>query len=271
MEASVLIPSGADRLHGMFYRPAGSAALGVLLCSPPFEERKGAQRVLVDAARALSDAGCAVLRFDYRGCGDSSGDLPGFTLEDWRADIAAASRFLGDQAGVGRIGRLGVRLGAALMLEAAVPGDRVAFSVLWAPVFNGRQYFDQELRRKLVKEMVTFGQSRVTRGALLKSLEEGRSVDLDGYEVTPALYRGISAIDLPALTHPVAGPRALLVQVAPATEPSREMLRLQEGLCNAGTAAEFIGVSEDPFWSLVGLVECPSLVSRTVQWIAEQK
>jgi exosortase A-associated hydrolase 1 len=48
----------------------------------------GAHRQFVALARALAEAGTPVFRFDYRGMGDSEGELRSF--EDASADIAAA-------------------------------------------------------------------------------------------------------------------------------------------------------------------------------------
>lgn len=268
MEAPVLIPNGSGTLYGMLYRPAaGCAPCGVVMCNPLFEERKGAQRIMVETARALAAAGYPVLRFDYRGTGDSAGDESEASCAAWRADIQVASRYLEQHVGVSQVGRLGVRLGASLMVETAPTSMPVAFSVLWAPVSSGRSYFDQELRRKLVKEMVTFGQSRVTRASLLQALKDGKPIDLDGYAVTPTLYDGINAINMPAIEAPVTGQRILLIQIASSETASAETTSLGGRMEQTGAQVDIVAAKEDPFWNLVGLVECPALVARTVHWI----
>jgi hypothetical protein len=63
----------------------------------------------------------------------------------------------------------------------------------------------------------------------------------------------------------------LLVQVAPSGVASRELLAFHEHLKQTGATGDFLAVSEDPFWSLVGLVECPSLIARTCEWISGVK
>ncbi len=267
VEEAILIPSGDDTLSGMLYRPEGKPRYGLLMCHPLFEERKSAHRVMVDAARALAAAGGLVLRFDYRGCGDSTGEFTAFACPDWRDDIGRAARFLTEQAEVKHLGLLGLRLGASLAFEAAQTIPSAGFAVLWEPILNGRRYFDQELRRKLVREMVTFGQSRETRATLLKDLEDGKPIDLDGYAVTARLVDGINAIDL----IPAAGraPRNVsLVQVARTGVASRELTGFKEALLAGGTAVDLIAAEEDPFWNLVGLVECPSLIEKTREWIS---
>lgn len=267
MEETVFIPNGSDALCGVLYRPDLAPDCGLVMCHPLFEERKSAQRVMVEAARSFAAAGGAVLRFDYRGCGDSTGDFAAFGCADWRADIAIAARFLAGKTGAKRMGLLGLRLGASLALEAAAANAGLAqFLVLWEPVLNGRRHFDQELRRKLVNEMVTFGQSRATRTSLLKDLERGQAIDLDGYAVTPRIFAEIGAIDLLQSARRVTG-KALLVRISRSGVAGPDLERLRETLTSGGTAADSIQVEEDPFWNLVGLVDCPTLIEQTKNWL----
>jgi len=266
MEQSVLIPRGHDTLAGMLYQPDGEIRCGMVMCNPLFEERKSSHRVMVDAARAFAANGCAVLRFDYIGCGDSTGDFKDFSCPDWREDITHAARFMTGQTGINRLGLLGLRLGASLAYEATRMIGSLEFTVLWEPLIHGRRHFDNELRRKLVREMMTFGQSRVTRATLLKDLEDGQPIDLDGYAVTPRLFHDITSIDL--IKAAAQGPRkVLLVHIAPSGAAPRELSVLKEASLDGGARVDLISAEEDPFWNLVGLVECPSLIEKTKGWI----
>lgn len=266
MEETVLFPSGAETLCGVLYRPERQAFWGLVMCPPLFEERKSAQRVMVEAARAFAAAGGAVLRFDYRGCGDSSGDFAAFSCADWRADIGVACRFLAERTPVESLGLLGLRLGASLALETAAAHPGLArFLVLWEPLVDGRKYLDQELRRKLVNDMVTFGRSQTTRASLLKDLEAGRTIDFDGYALSPRLAADLTAIDLLNSAWPASN-KALLVRISRAGEAGPDLTRLRQTLAAAGTAVESIPAEEDPFWNLVGLVESPTLIRKTREW-----
>ena len=78
-----------ERLLGIVSHPAGEPArVGVVIVVGGPQYRIGSHRQFVLLARALAVAGHAVLRFDCRGMGDSSGDAPGFDAID--ADIDAA-------------------------------------------------------------------------------------------------------------------------------------------------------------------------------------
>jgi exosortase A-associated hydrolase 2 len=221
---------------------------------------------MVDAARAFAANGCAVLRFDYCGCGDSTGNFEDFSCPDWREDITHAARFMTGQTGMNRLGLLGLRLGASLAFEAARMIESCEFAILWEPIIHGRRYFDYELRRKLVREMVTFGQSRVTRATLLKDLEDGQPIDLDGYAVTSRLFHDITTMDL--IKAAAQGPRKVqLVHIAPSGAVPQELSALKEASLDGGAHVDLISAEEDPFWNLVGLVECPSLIEKTKGWI----
>lgn len=262
------IDSGTGWLCGMLYVPAAVPLGSLLVCNPLFEERKPAQRILVETARALCQAGYAVLRFDYRGCGDSSGEFEAFSVPDWLADIESAAAFLKARVSAPSAGVLGLRLGAALALKAGSAKSLFDFAVLWEPVLQGREYLEQELRRKLMKEMMTFGRSQVSRDFLIQELAQGRTIDFDGHPVTPALHRDLGSLDLNALSAPLPA-RGLLLAIGSSEKPSPALIACGDQLRKSGMAAEVQAVREQPFWNLVGLVSCPALIRMTVDWCEE--
>ena len=78
-----------DALVGVLHEPAAPASdIGVVVVVGGPQYRAGSHRQFVLLARAIADAGFAVLRFDYRGMGDSEG-LPR-SFEDAGADIGIA-------------------------------------------------------------------------------------------------------------------------------------------------------------------------------------
>lgn len=77
-----------DQLCAIVSRPAHAHRLGVVVVVGGPQYRVGSHRQFVLLARALAQAGYAVLRFDYRGMGDSEGELRSFeSLDD---DLAVA-------------------------------------------------------------------------------------------------------------------------------------------------------------------------------------
>ncbi len=120
--------------------PGQDRDCGILLCAPAGQEYIRSHRAFRQLALRLSRVGFPVLRFDYYGCGDSSGDDDQGTLSQWLADVAAASAELKKRSGADRLCLMGLRLGGALALLAAARRDDVAGLALWEPAINGQAY-----------------------------------------------------------------------------------------------------------------------------------
>jgi putative redox protein len=68
------------------------------------------------ATRLAAETGAAVLTFDFRGTGDSQGDV---SLAGWRADLHAATTFLSAVPGIEKIWLVGFGAGGALSVCVA--------------------------------------------------------------------------------------------------------------------------------------------------------
>lgn len=87
-EEVTLFECMGDMLVGILARPKTPARTGLVVIVGGPQYRAGSHRQFVLLSRSLAEAGCAVMRFDYRGMGDSTGDSRDFlTVND---DIAAA-------------------------------------------------------------------------------------------------------------------------------------------------------------------------------------
>jgi len=87
-EETTLFPCEGDPLVGILAKPAIPADTGVVVIVGGPQYRAGSHRQFVLLSRALAVAGYAVLRFDYRGMGDSSGAQRDF--ESASRDVGAA-------------------------------------------------------------------------------------------------------------------------------------------------------------------------------------
>ena len=88
LEEPIVFPCHAEELVGMLHHPEHPAATGVIIVVGGPQYRVGSHRQFLFLARFLATQGIAVLRFDYRGMGDSSGDLR--TFESINDDIHSA-------------------------------------------------------------------------------------------------------------------------------------------------------------------------------------
>jgi alpha-beta hydrolase superfamily lysophospholipase len=103
-------------LSGVLHRP-DERARGSVLLAHCFTCSKDVH-TMTRLARGLSEAGYAVLRFDFTGLGDSGGEFSTTTLSHNVRDLAAAATALIEQ-GHGPCGLLGHSLGGAASLLAA--------------------------------------------------------------------------------------------------------------------------------------------------------
>ncbi|WP_082725149.1 alpha/beta hydrolase [Burkholderia sp. NRF60-BP8] len=118
----------------------GNGTRGVVLCNAYGHESVWSHDGMRNLADRLSARGIPVLRFDYRGTGDSAGaDGANDQFETAVDDVCAAIARLREETGVTRVTLCGLRLGAAFALLAA-DRDDVDRLVLLAPVASGRSY-----------------------------------------------------------------------------------------------------------------------------------
>ncbi len=254
------------RLFAVHHAPQAPAdRIPVVMCHPFGEEKLWAHRVFVNQARQLARLGHHVLRFDFSGHGDSDGDVQQSSLATAALDVNAAVGHAKALAGVESVALLGLRLGATTAWQIAASRDDVAAVVLWEPVLDGRRYAQELLRINLATQLAVFREVRQSREMLLKAFDEGRAINIDGYDLSKEFFDQLMAIEsgtLGELTKP-----ALVVQIDRAATPARSSL--------AEIAARFAQVRlevvvEEPFWK-----ECrsfcddaPGLAAVTSAWLA---
>lgn len=167
----------------------------VLLCNPFGEEATRAHRLYRVLASQLELAGHAVLRFDFRGTGDSGGGDEQCTVSTWLTDIELAAAELQRATGAAQLILVGLRLGATLAWLATARGSlRPRHLVLWDPVADGPA-FGRELaashRRFMSDEMAYDGWHD-----LLRVDSNGVPEESLGSTITPRLAAELLAIDL---------------------------------------------------------------------------
>ncbi len=144
MEAFYFGPSTSSLL-GVYYpaRPSVDKFEGLVLCYPFGQEYMRSHRSYRLLSESLAKKGYHVLRFDYRGTGDSAEDLQSVTPADWLEDIELAVQELKDVAGITKVGLLGLRLGGLLAASVASKRTDISQLILWDTLTDGQSYIDE--------------------------------------------------------------------------------------------------------------------------------
>jgi len=130
LERMVVIPAGTLSLEGLYHRGTQAPAIVV---APPHPRSGGSMDapLVAEAAWALTRAGHATLRLNYRGVGASTGEPGG--PEDDAADLEAAVEHMMETAVAARVALVGTRDGAAAAIAVAARDERVGALCLVAP------------------------------------------------------------------------------------------------------------------------------------------
>jgi pimeloyl-ACP methyl ester carboxylesterase len=170
----------------------------VLLLGPMPSERPYVYATWVDWARFLARRGLAVLHFDYRATGESTGAFADMDLNTWAADARAmVAELPGPSTPLTLCGlRLGALLGVRLFEEGI--GDRL---LAWAPPRTARDHLKELLRRRLAADMALDPSGpRKTRKDFMADLEKGGTVAVDGYPWSKRFWESAEAFPDGALT-----------------------------------------------------------------------
>ena len=165
----------------------GSDVLTVI-CPPLFSEGMRTQLALRELAIAVAQEGQHVLRFDWRGTGDSTGTVADVRVADWYEDVHAVIAEGREVTGAERVYAVGVRA-AALFLCGALQANEscVERAVLWDPVPSGAEYLAQlgRIQERMLRR------NRYLSRALRQLARE----ELAGQRLPTALRSDIEGID----------------------------------------------------------------------------
>ena len=132
-------PDGGHTMAGTFTRPVSGGRLPavILISGSGQQDRDGAalgHRPFLVLADHLTRSGVAVLRYDDRGVGGSTGDFEAATSRDLASDALAAVTYLKsrDDVDPGRIGLAGHSEGGLIAPMVAVESPDVSYIVLMA-------------------------------------------------------------------------------------------------------------------------------------------
>ena len=197
MERELEIPVGNENILGTVHVPIGSGDKCIVMCHGLLASRMSPKAILL--SRALEAAGYHSLRFDFRGCGDSSGQFGDSIPSQRMIDLSSVLDHVGNNIGISKFGLFGSSLGAYLSLLLAGDDSRVKVIVSVSSPYSMAELLEDEYRRTGTCEIDGY-----TIG--MNFLEDSRKWDLNMDEALnrikcPVLFVQGSADPLVPLIH----------------------------------------------------------------------
>ncbi len=247
-------------LYGVYHPPTGTPRnSGVLLCYPFGQEYMRAHRAYRQLALLLSKAGHHVLRFDYAGTGDSSGELEDVDVRRWIEDAAEAVQELRDTAGTATVALVGLRLGGLIAAAAAEGRGDVERLILWDPVMSGTEYENELLTE--IEAGSPFAEALHSGNRLT---EDG-VLHYNGFSMTPRFRETLADLDLLEIRQAPA-PRVFHV-VSHQTDQSMQLRKAWE--VHPGYRYQHTPAPHD--WNYVdnfgGILLPQPVIQAIVQWM----
>ena len=193
-EAPVSLPVGAATLRAVLHRPAAEPPAGAFLFLGGWSgDRQGPHRLFLDLARRLTSQGNLCLRLDYRGRGESDGEVGAAGIATMIDDADAAVAWLKGQLPPGTpLTLIAICSGCKVAIGTATRHPDIGRLVLWSAEVMGslrasstnlrktlgalRAYAKKLWRRETWKKLLA---GRVQTGMVGKALvrHETRSAD----------------------------------------------------------------------------------------------
>jgi alpha/beta superfamily hydrolase len=135
------IPGPLGPLEALLEEPKGAARAVVVFAHPlPIEGGTMHTKMVYQGAKGLVRAGCAVLRFNFRGVGRSRGEFDGGRGE--QDDFRAAVDFVALRYPGAEVWAAGASFGSYIALTAGAADDRVCALIAVAPPVDRYDFVD---------------------------------------------------------------------------------------------------------------------------------
>jgi exosortase A-associated hydrolase 2 len=260
----------------LLHRPAGTPIGLVVHAHAWAEEMNKSRRMVALQARALAQAGHAVLLPDLAGCGDSPGDFGDATWPLWLDDLLGAVAWLRGActawgcASPPPLTLWGLRAGTLLAAEVAARLGDAQRLLLWQPAAQGRTLLQQFLRVQVAGELLGGEAAEAGGGtrALQAQLQAGQTLEIAGYRLTPALAEGLGAARLTPTAGSAAGVRevvALELQARDDPAPSPAVLSALAPWQSASCQVHASAHRGPAFWQTTEIEDAPALLQATLQ------
>jgi pimeloyl-ACP methyl ester carboxylesterase len=171
----------------------------VLLVGPFASERHFSYQPWVRWARYLALRQIEVLRYDYRGVGESTGTFEEMSFNHWSDDVRLLAEWMSSRTPRLPLVLHGLELGAILAGKCFEQGMGDAL-LLWSPPGSANQALRASLLQwATVKQLLESPENRMPAAKYIQQLQQGGVIDVQGYQWRGSLWRDSIDFTLPSL------------------------------------------------------------------------
>jgi alpha-beta hydrolase superfamily lysophospholipase len=179
---------GGEGIHYTLHLAQGRRVGQVLLAGPFSASYLQSFAPWMRWGRFLARHGFDVMRFDYRGVGESTGDFADFSFADWYSDLRVCAQWLAERARGLPLVLHGLQMGGLLAGRLFVNENVGTALLLWATPADAREILHHCLRLKWAAEYA-IRKSGETQQSHIATLEQGNTLEVEGYQWTGRLWR----------------------------------------------------------------------------------
>jgi alpha-beta hydrolase superfamily lysophospholipase len=250
---ALVIENKEQKIFAVLHRPVDVEYAPLVCTFHGFASSKqGSNRSYVYLAEALSKAGVATLRFDFRGSGDSEGNMSELSFSDMLSDTECVFNFMAKLKGIdpARIGLFGASLGGAVAVISQKLFPIAKTMILWAPVASGKLWYQDFLKQN---------------PGLQEADPHKALLNFRGIQLNPVFLEEYgkmnAAADLKSLSFPI-------LHMHGDSDPILSLAHQEAFRSSAPAGSRFI-TYPDADHRLGFLKNFPEIVQESVQWFTE--
>ena len=265
------IDGDLGKLFALLYQPdKQSDDAECFIVAPSFAEEMNRCRYMCTMlAQSLAEHGYAFLSVDPYGVGDSQGDFVDADWEQGKKDLLAGISYA-EKLGFKKISIIGVRLGALQAMQILTEIKTLKRLILWQPVINGQTALTQFLRIKIAAS-IGRNEAPGTINDFDAQIDNGESIEVAGYDVSPGLYSGMKAARFDDHIEFCSVPVGWFSTLASKDRktPRAEINMIEKWQKNGATVNHRV-VYGPSYWQVHERTLVPGLIDATVKYILEE-